>query len=167
VKKSIFVILALVLLVSALVGCAKKEEPAAVLGDPLLTVSGKMGKANSGDKFVLDQAFFDSKSVEVKMDDPWMGDGLAYKGVLVRDVLTAMDVPADATTITVVATDGKGLDIAIADAKKWDIMLARWVDGELLKEDTGGPVKVVFPADARTTYLDEQWMWWLTTAEVK
>lgn len=162
-----FVMLALVILASALVGCAKKEEPAATLGPALLTVSGKMGAPNSGDKFVVDEAFFNSKSVEAKIDDPWMGDGLTYKGILVRDLLTAMKVPDDAKTITVVATDGKGLDISIADAKKWDIMLAHWVDGELLKEDTGGPVKVAFPADARTTYADEQWMWWLTTAEVK
>jgi len=166
-KKMFFVILVAVMLVSALASCAPKEEPAAAVGPALLTVSGKLDKPNSGSDFVLDQAYFDSKSVEVKMDDPWMGDGITYKGVLIRDVLTAAGVPADAKTFRVVATDKKGLDIAIEDAKKWDIMLARWANGDELKEDTGGPVKIVFPADSRQTYTDEQWMWWLTTAEVK
>lgn len=165
-KKALFVLVAVMLLGTLLAGCAKPAAQAE-LGPALLTVSGTMGAANSGDKFVVDQAFFDANSVEVKMDDPWMGDGLTYKGVLVRDLLTAMKVPDSATTITVVATDGKGLDISIADAKQWDIMLARWVDGAELTADNGGPVKIAFPADARATYLDEQWMWWLTTAAVK
>jgi hypothetical protein len=163
-KKSIFLVLVVILIGSLLAGCAKKN---AELGDALLTVSGELGKTNSGDTFVLDQAFFDANSVERTMDDPWMGDGLVYKGVLIRDLLTAMKVPDSATTITVIATDGMSLDIAIADAKAWDIMLAHWVGGELLTTDNGGPVKIAFPAEARATYLDEQWMWWLTTAKVK
>jgi hypothetical protein len=164
-KRTILVLCALAVIVSMLIGCAKKEEPA-VLGPALLTISGKLDNPNSGDKYVVDQAYLDAKSVEVKMDDPWMGDGIAYKGILVRDLLKDMGVKG-ATTIKVVATDGKGLDINIADAEKWDIMLAHWADGKLLDEETGGPVKIVFPADARTVYTDEQWMWWLTTADVK
>jgi len=165
-KKTILVLCALVVIATMLIGCAKKEEPAA-LGPALLTIGGKLDKPNSGDKFVVDQAYLDAKSVEIKMDDPWMGDGIAYKGILVRDLLTDAGVAKDAATITVVATDGKGLDISIADSQKWDIMLAHWADGKELAEDTGGPVKIVFPADARTVYADEQWMWWLTTADVK
>ncbi len=164
-KKFVLVLVAVLMLGTLIAGCAPKEK-AVELGPALLTVSGKIGSPNSGDKYVVDQAFFDSKSVEIKMDDPWMGDGLAYKGILVRDLLTAMKVPDDATTIRLIATDGKGIDIAIADAKKWDIMLVHWADGTELATDAGGPVKIAFPADARATYPDDQWMWWLTTAEV-
>jgi hypothetical protein len=165
-KKLLLVLIAVLMLGSVLAGCAPKEE-AVVLGPALLTVSGKIGSPNSGETFVVDQALFDAKAVEITMDDPWMGEGIAYKGILIRDLLTAMKVPEDATTIRVVATDGKGIDIAIADAKKWDIMLVHWADGVELSNDIGGPVKIAFPADARATYVDDMWMWWLTTAEVK
>jgi hypothetical protein len=164
-KKVFLVMLVIVMIGTSLTACAKKET-AAELGPALVTVSGSIGSPNSGSDFVMDQAYFDANSVEVKMDDPWMGDGITYKGVLLRDLLTAMKVPDSASKITVVATDGKGLDIAIADAKSWDIMLARWADGTELTTDTGGPVKIVFPADSRATYTDEQWMWWITTAKV-
>jgi len=33
------------------------------------------------------------------------------------------------------------------------------VGGEDLVDEIGGPVKLVFPADARETYADDQWMW--------
>lgn len=165
-KKVLLALLAVLMLGAMLAGCAAKEEKVE-LGPALVTASGKIGSPNSGDKYVVDQAFIDANSVEVKMDDPWMGDGITYKGILVRDLLTKMNVPADATTIRVIATDGKGIDIAIADAQKWDIMLAHWADGTELSSDIGGPVKIVFPADARATYVDDMWMWWITTAEVK
>ena len=161
-KKMFLIVAAIFVLASMMTACA--QEP---LGDPLITVSGKLGKTNSGDTFVVDQAFFDAYSTEVTMNDPWMGDGIAYRGVLIRDLLDAMKVPADATTFTVTATDGMSRDIAIADAKQWDIMLARWADGEELVEDTGGPVKIVFPTEAGEAYPDEEWMWWLVSAEVK
>lgn len=164
-KKILVALLAILMLGAMLVGCAPKEK-AVELGPALLTVSGKIGSPNSGETFVVDQAMFDAKSVEVKMDDPWMGDGITYKGILIRDLVAAMDVPDDATTVRVIATDGKGIDIAIADAEKWDIMLAHWADGVELTNDLGGPVKIAFPADARATYVDDMWMWWLTTAEV-
>jgi len=31
----------------------------------------------------------------------------------------------------------------------------------------GGPVKVVFPADARETYVDDQWMWWVVEVQIQ
>ncbi len=66
-----------------------------------------------------------------------------------------------------IATDGKAFDISIADAQKYDIMLAHWVDGALLTEENGGPVKVAYSDDAKATYADEQWAWWVVGVTVK
>jgi len=150
---------------SMVAGCASNAKKE--VGPALMTISGKIGEKNSGDKFVVDQAYFDANSVEIKMDDPWMGDGIAYKGVLVRNLAKDLKLPGDAAILKVIATDGKGIDLSMADIEKWDIMLAHWAAGKELDNETGGPVKIVFPADARGTYADDQWMWWLTTAEVK
>jgi hypothetical protein len=163
-KRKFLVLVSILVLASLLVGCAPKE---AEVGESLIKVTGKIGKTNSGSDYVLDQAAFDAKAVEQTMDDPWMGDGLQYKGILLSELIKMVEPADDATTISLVATDGKAVDVAIADAEKWDIMLVHWAGGEMLAEDLGGPVKVAFSADARETYADEQWMWWLVEAKIK
>ncbi len=160
-KKNLYLMLVLVLIASVLASCAPKP------GDALVTVSGKITKTNSGDTYVLDQATFDSKSAESTYNDPWMGDGLKYKGLMLKDLLEMIKPADDATTITLIGTDGKGFDVAIADAQKYDIMLAHWVDGNLLTEENGGPVKIAYPDDAKGTYADEQWAWWIVKIEIK
>ncbi len=128
-KKLVLVVLMIVIASASLVACSGQQSAAAELGPALVTVSGEMSSPNSGDNYVLDQAFFDDKSVEVTMDDPWMGDGIAYKGVLLRDLLTAMGAD-DATKITVVATDGKGLEIAAATPNSGTLC---WLAGQMAK----------------------------------
>ncbi len=161
-KKRILVVVSLLLVVTMLFGCAPK---AAEVGETVLKVTGKIGNTNSGSDYILDEAAFESKSVEKVMDDPWMGDGLKYKGILLKDIVDM--VKADATTISVVAMDGKSVDVAVEDAKNWDIMMVHYEDGEVLGEDRGGPVKIAFPTPARDKYADEQWMWWVVELKFK
>ncbi|MBI4731654.1 MAG: hypothetical protein HY781_05925 [Chloroflexi bacterium] len=163
-KKSLYIVMAIALFATLLVGCGGGNV---TLGDTLITVKGDIGKTNSGDNYILDQAAFDELSVELTYNDPWMGDGLNYKGILLSDLVGLVDPSADVTIISLIATDGKAFDIAIADAEQYDIMLARWVDGNLLDESNGGPVKVAYPDDAKATYPDEQWAWWVVSVEFK
>lgn len=160
-RKSIFIVVALAMLAAFLVGCGSK----APVGDALITVKGDIGKTNSGSTYVLDQAAFDEKAVELTYNDPWMGDGLKYKGILLKDLIDMVKPGKDVTTVTLVCTDGKGFDVAIADAELYDIMLTRWVDGTELDEGNGGPVKVAYPDDAKATYPDENWAWWIVGVE--
>ncbi|MEN6523261.1 MAG: molybdopterin-dependent oxidoreductase [Anaerolineaceae bacterium] len=160
-KKSVYIVLIFVLLAGVLASCAAKP------GDALITVKGKIDKTNSGSNYVLDQAAFDSKSVELTYNDPWMGDGLKYKGILLKDLIEMVKPAADVTTVSLICTDGKAYDVALADAQKYDIMLTHWVGGELLTEENGGPVKVAYPDDAKATYPDENWAWWIVSVEFK
>jgi hypothetical protein len=160
-KKILYVLLAVVLFASFAAGCAKKP------GDAVLTVKGDIGKTNSGKTYVLDQAAFDSKSVEMTYNDPWMGDGLKYKGILLKDLITLVKPGSGVKTVSLICTDGKAYDVALADAQKYDIILARWVDGGALTEENGGPVKVAYPDDAKATYPDENWAWWVVAVQFK
>ncbi len=160
-KKNLYIFLAIVLFASLLAGCGAKP------GDALITVSGDIGKTNSGNNYILDQAAFDSKSVELTYNDPWMGDGLKYKGILLRDLIALVKPGSGVTTVSLIATDGKAFDIALADAEQYDIMLTRWVDGVLLDESNGGPVKVAYPDDAKAIYPDDSWAWWVVSVEFK
>jgi len=162
-KKSMYVVLAIALFATLLVGCGG----GGTVGDALITVKGDIGKTNSGETYVLDQAAFDELSVEMTYNDPWMGDGLAYKGILLKDLVDLVKPGDDVTIVSLIATDGKAFDIALADAEMYDIILAHWVDGTLLDEGNGGPVKVAYPDDAKGTYPDENWAWWVVTVDFK
>jgi hypothetical protein len=160
-KKTLYFVLAIALFATLLAGCAAKP------GDALITVKGDIGTTNSGDTYILDQAAFDANSVELTYNDPWMGDGLMYKGILLSDLIALVNPGADVTIVSLVCTDGKAYDIALADAQNYDIILAHWVDGNLLDESNGGPVKVAYPDDAKATYADENWAWWVVAVEFK
>jgi hypothetical protein len=163
-KKSMYLIMAIVIFATLLVGCGGGN---AAVGDALITVKGDIGKTNSGNTYVLDQAAFDKNSVELTYNDPWMGDGLKYKGILLKDLVNMVKPGSGVTTVSLICTDGKAYNIALADAKAYDIILARWVDGNALDESNGGPVKVAYPDAAKATYPDENWAWWVVSVEFK
>jgi hypothetical protein len=96
-----------------------------------------------------------------------MGDGLKYKGILLKDLIALVEPGSAVTTVALICTDGKEYDIALADAQNYDITLARWVDGNLLTEENGGPVKVAYSDDAKAVYPDENWAWWVVSVEFK
>ena len=103
-KKNLYIVMAIVLFASLLAGCGAKP------GDALITVKGDIGKTNSGNTYILDQAAFDSKSVEITYNDPWMGDGLNYKGILLKDLVALVQPGSGVTTVALICTDGKEYD---------------------------------------------------------
>jgi hypothetical protein len=161
-KKLVYLLIIMTVIATLLASCAPKKP-----GESVLVVTGKIGKTNSGSDYVIDQATFDAKSTELTYNDPWMGDGLKYKGILLKDLITMVKPASDVTTVRLIATDGKAFDIALADAKNYNIILARWVDGTPLTAENGGPVKVAYSDDAKATYPDEQWAWWVVKVEFR
>jgi len=139
---------------------------AAPTGDVILTVTGDLETPNVGDECQFDADLFDEYAIEQTLDDPWMGDGLEYRGLLLSDIWELCGGSNDATAATLVANDGMELDIAKADLEAWDIMLAYQVGGEDLIDDIGGPVKVVYPAEAGDVYGDDTWMWWVVEVRI-
>jgi len=135
-------------------------------GDLILTVTGDLDAPNVGDECVFDADLFDDYAITQDMDDPWMGDGLDYRGVTLATIFELCGGSADAETVTLVADDGMTLEIAAADLKEWPIMVAYQVGGEDLPVELGGPVKMVYPADAGETYGDDFWMWWLVEVQI-
>ena len=162
-KKGLLFI-SMIFLIILLTGCGGEEVE---LGEAVLTITGKIDSPNSGDAYIFDEAAFEKYSVELTMDDPWMGDGLNYKGILLSKILELVDPSSGATTISIIAVDGKSIDIAIEDAEKWDIMMVHYIDGELFGEDLGGPVKIAFSEEASGTYNKDNWMWWVVEVKIK
>lgn len=166
-KTLALLVLITTLLLTACKGPATTQE--AVLpapeGEVILRVTGDIANPNVGDECQFDAALIEQYAINQTIDDPWMGDGLDYRGILLSKVWELCGGSDEATTATLVAKDGMTVAIAREDLEQWPIMLAYQVGGENLTDDQGGPVKLVFPAEARETYTDDQWMWWV--AEVK
>ncbi|MBU1661734.1 MAG: hypothetical protein KKD28_09705 [Chloroflexi bacterium] len=162
-RKSIFILISMLVLAAMLAGCAQEGE----VGDALLTVTGDIGKTNSGNDYVFDEARFEEHSVDLVIDDVWMGDGQEYRGILLSDIIDIVKPGSGVTTISVIAVDGKSADVAIEDAKNMDILMVHYLSGALLGEDLGGPVKIAFGADAQKVYPDESWMWWVAELKFK
>jgi hypothetical protein len=149
-----------------LVACAQEETLPAPSGEAILTVTGDLANPNVNDTCQFDVKLMDQYAIEQTIDDPWMGDGLVYRGVTLAKVWELCGASPDAEAAVLVATDGMEVTIAAKDLQAWPIMLAYQVDGQDLIEDTGGPVKLIFPAEARDTYDDDQWMWWLAEVQI-
>ncbi|HVN53166.1 MAG TPA: molybdopterin-dependent oxidoreductase [Anaerolineaceae bacterium] len=164
-KKTILFVLATILMMSLLVGCAAQNTSGSTTGPALVTVKGKIANGS----YVLDQAAFDANSKELKTFDPWVGDkgkDVTEKGILLKDLITMVKPSSDVKTVSLIGTDGKAFDVAFEDAQKYDIMLSHWVDGTMLDQKNGGPVKAAYPKDA-TNYKPENWAWWVVTVEFK
>jgi hypothetical protein len=160
-KKSLLIVSLVVLLAVTLVGCGSKTAPL----PSLVSVSGKI----SGGTYELTQADFDKISIEKQYHDPWVGTNgsdVKEKGILLKDLITLVKPTSDAATVALICTDGKEYDVPMADAQKYDIMLVHYVDGTMLDQKAGGPVKVAYPADA-TTYTSDSWAWWVVKVQFK
>ncbi|MBU0703082.1 MAG: molybdopterin-dependent oxidoreductase, partial [Chloroflexi bacterium] len=135
-------------------------------GDVILTVTGDIADGNVGDECQFDAAMFDQYAVDQTLDDPWMGDGLEYRGMLLSDIWELCGGSDDAPAAVMVASDGMTINIAKEDLDAWPIMVAYQVGGENLVDELGGPVKLVYPAEAGETYDENQWMWWLAEIQI-
>ena len=140
---------------------------AAPTGDVILVVTGDIETPNVGDECQFDAHLFDQYAITQDLDDPWMGDGLDYRGLTLATIWELCGGAAGAEAATLVAEDGMTIEIAAADLQEWPIMVAYQVGGEDLISDLGGPVKIVFPADAGETYADDQWMWWIVEVKIQ
>jgi len=162
-RKSIFILISVMILATMLAGCAQEAE----VGDAIMTVSGDIGNTNSGDKYVFDEARFEEHSVDLVIDDVWMGEGQQYRGILLSSVIEIVKPGSDVTTISVIAVDGKSAEVAIEDAMNMDILMVHYLDGTILGEDIGGPLKIAFGAEAQEVYPDDSWMWWVAELKFK
>ncbi len=162
-KKSILFVLAVLMVASLVAGCASNTSSST--GPALVTVKGKIASS----PYVLDEAAFTKNAKELATFDPWVGDSgkdVTEKGILLKDLITMVKPAADVTTVSLIGTDGKAFDVPLADAQKYDIMLSHWVDGTMLEQKTGGPVKAAFPKDDPNA-KPESWAWWVVSVEFK
>ncbi|MCX8998145.1 molybdopterin-dependent oxidoreductase [Rhizobiaceae bacterium BDR2-2] len=103
----------------------------------------------------------------IDTETAWMDGVHHFEGVLLRDVFTmvGIDVEAPDAQFEALAHNDYSVEIPVADAVKWDVILARRMDGEALTLRDKGPLWIVYPRDdyreLRDARYDHRWVWQL------
>jgi len=118
------------------------------LGEPVVTVYGRIRLGDGERGLRLDLDALDAMGVvELSVTDPWLGERVAYSGVLVRDLLAYVGADTEATGIRVVAMDEYVAYIPMGTLYEYPILLATRAEGETMDIASGGPSHIVFPYD--------------------
>ena len=115
----------------------------------ILTVSGRIGRTNSADHKSYVFSFAELQKLgdtEITSTTRYVGTA-KFTGARIRDILRAVQAPADATALSVVAIDGYQQTIPIADFAKWDVILAHTQNGKRLTVESKGPLWIMYPTD--------------------
>jgi hypothetical protein len=136
-------------------------------GAVLFTITGKVMQPNVGKECVVDAANITKYVKEYTIDDPWMGSGQKYSGILLSELWKRCGAAENATEALLTATDAMKVTIAKEDLLKWGILIVTQTAGKDLTKELGGPAKLAFPPEAAEKYPKEQWMWYIKTIEFK
>lgn len=141
-------------------------------GEIVLKVGGDIAKRNVGPSVSLDIDTVERMGlVKYRVHDPWLDADHDFTGVLLADLLDTVGGSPAATSIRLVALDDYEVEIAIADARRWPILLATQMDGRPMPIQDKGPTRIVFPYDQfaeidRLKYKD-LWIWSVESIAVR
>ena len=117
-------------------------------GKVILTLTGKIGEKNSGEKAVFDLAMLEKlpqQSFTTKT--PWDKQPVKFTGPLLRDVLAA--AKASGTTLKASALNDYKTSIPLEDATRYDMVLAHKMNDQAIPVRTKGPLFIVYPFDTK------------------
>ena len=143
--------------------CLTAPAPSAVALEPavgavILTITGKIAVKNSASAAVFDRAMLEGlPQHSFTTTTPWDKHPIQFTGPLLRDVLAA--AKATGSVIKASALNDYQTRIPMADAQKFDVIVAHRMNGETIPVKTKGPLFIVYPYDTKpelhaTTYYE-------------
>ena len=117
-------------------------------GKVILTLTGKIGEKNAGDKAVFDLAMLEKLPQQTfTTKTPWDRQPVKFNGPLLRDVLAA--AKASGTTLQASALNDYKTLIPLADATRFDMVLAHKMNDQAIPVRTKGPLFIIYPFDTK------------------
>jgi hypothetical protein len=123
----------------------------APVGPVVLTISGKLTQANSGQ-----QALFDMRMLEklpqhsFSTQTPWYPKPVTFTGPLLRDVLAAAGAAGGkGSKIVAVALNDYKTEIPYDDVTRHDVIVARLMNDRPMPVREKGPLFIVYPFSAK------------------
>lgn len=113
-------------------------------GRAILTLSGLLSEKNAGNDVQFDSKMIDAlPQVKMTVPTPWYKTAQTFEGPLFRDVLKAAG--ANGKKLYVVALNDYAAEIPLSDLSKYDVILARKINGKVLSVRDKGPLFVMYP----------------------
>ena len=138
-------------------------------GPVVLTLSGRVGLPNQGDKAVFDMSMLERlPQHSLNPPTPWYPQPRKFTGPLLRDVLAAAG--SKGSLLKAVALNDYRVEIPADDADRFDMVLARLLDDKPMTVREKGPLFIIYPfeqhADLRKTLYYSRCAWQLKAIEV-
>lgn len=148
---------------------AARAQPARLDGPVVLTVSGKVARQNPAGGAVFDVAALAALPQHHHTTvTPWYREARRFSGPLLRDVLAAAG--AQGQMLRAIALNDYRVDIPVADVQRFDVILARLLDGQPMAVREKGPLFVMYPfadhAELRNAVYYSRCAWQLKAIEV-
>jgi hypothetical protein len=157
-----------------LIAAVAAQLPAFALQPPtgkvILTLSGNVGEKNTASAAVFDLAMIEKLPQQSFTTlTPWDKNPIKFTGPLLRDVLAA--AKAKGITLKAAALNDYQTSIPLADAQKFDVILAHKMNDDAIPVKTKGPLFIVYPfdtkAELRSTIYYERSAWQLKSLTIE
>ena len=139
-------------------------------GPVVLTLSGQLRSPNAGKDAHFDMAMLERlPQTSFSTRTPWYAQARQFTGPLLRDVLRAAG--AHGTVLRARALNDYRVDIPFQDSQRFDMIVARLLDGAPMPVRDRGPLFVIYPFDAhgelRNAIYYSRSAWQLRAIEVQ
>jgi hypothetical protein len=147
---STFLVLAMTV---AFAGSASAQQVAAA--EPVLEVSGVIGKKNQGDKMVFDLAALQKlPQATIETSTPWNAAVTKFEGVSGKAFIEA--IGAKGKVLKARAVNDYTIEIPVEDFLTKGVILAMKSNGQMLSVRDRGPLWVMYPFDQNAELRDKQ-----------
>jgi len=139
-------------------------------GPVVLSITGRVFKPNTGARADFDMAMLASMPQHsFSTRSPWFDTARRFTGPLLREVLGAAD--AQGETLRAYALDDYSVELPVTDPQRYDVLLARLLDGKPMAVRDKGPLFMIYPFDSdaalRNAVHYNRSAWQLRRIEVK
>jgi hypothetical protein len=121
---------------------------AAPNGPVVLTISGRIRSPNVQRSAQFDMAMLQQlPQTSFTTGTPWYAQPRRFTGPLLREVLR--EAGAQGSVLHTLALNDYRVDIPMDDAQRFDVIIARLLDGQPMSVRSRGPLFIVYPFDAQ------------------
>lgn len=151
------------------VGSSRAQTAETPSGDVVLTLSGRLRHHNATQAFHFDMPMLERlPQSSFSTRTPWYAQARRFTGPLLRDVLRVAG--AQGSLLRARALNDYRVDIPFDDAQRFDLLVARLLDGAPMPVRDKGPLFAVYPFDTvpelrNATYYSRS-AWQLRAIEV-
>jgi hypothetical protein len=161
---------AVVLLTAVMSLASQAQTLAKPVGPVILTVTGEIKHKNSANAAEFDAAMIDMLAdSQIKTTTPWRKGVVTFAGPTLKSLLAL--VGAKGKTLRMTALDKYEVRVPFQDADQFNPILARKIDGVMLKVRDHGPFFMVYPFDDMPALKNDLYygrsIWHLTSIVVE